>query len=134
MPFAFQDREGRLVGLDVEMARVLATDLDVDVQFFQTDLTQLPRLLAEGVGDIAMSGFVVTPDRAADTLMSSPYLDETMAFVTRDQLRDRFRTWDAVRQLGASASACRTFRRSAARSRRGPPSCKSSRCENRRSS
>ena len=101
MPFAFQDREGRLVGLDVEMARVLATDLDVDVQFFQAEGSQLARLLAAGVGDIAMSGVVVTPDRAADTLLSVPYLDETMAFVTRDQLRDQFRTWDSVRQLGA---------------------------------
>ena len=48
-----------------------------------------------------MSGVAVTPDRAAGTLFSTPYLDETLAFVTRDQLRDRFRTWDDIRRLGA---------------------------------
>jgi ABC-type amino acid transport substrate-binding protein len=101
MPFAFQNREGRLVGLDVEMARALAADLDVDVQFFPTDWSSLAGQLASGAGDIAMAGVAVTPDRATGTLFSTPYLDETLAFVTRDQLRDSFRSWDAIRQLGA---------------------------------
>jgi len=100
LPFAFQNREGRLVGLDVELAQALAADLSVDVQFFQTDVSALAGLLATGAGDIAMSGVVVTPDRAMGTLFSTPYIDETLAFVTRDQLRDHFRTWDAIRQLG----------------------------------
>ena len=73
----FRTARGGSSALDVEMARVLATDLDVDVQFFQADMSQLAKLLAAGVGDIAMSGVVVTPDRAADTLLSAPYLDET---------------------------------------------------------
>ena len=101
MPFAFQNREGRLVGMDVELAQRLAADLTVDVQFFQTDANALAGLLATGAGDIAMSGVVVTPDRAMGMLFSTPYLDETLAFVTRDQQRDHFRTWDAIRQLGA---------------------------------
>ena len=100
MPFAFQNREGRLVGMDVELAQQLAADLTVDVQFLQTDLNALAGLLATGAGDIAMSGVVVTPDRAMGTLFSTPYLDETLAFVTRDQQREHFRTWDAIRQLG----------------------------------
>ena len=101
MPFAFKNREGQLVGLDVEMARTLAADLSVDVQFFQANLDDLAGLLASGVADIVMSGVVITPDRAAGTLFSTPYLDETLAFVTRDHLRDRFRTWDSIRELGA---------------------------------
>jgi ABC-type amino acid transport substrate-binding protein len=101
MPFAFKNREGKLVGLDVEMARTLAADLSVDVQFFLADIDNLSGLLEAGVADIAMTGVVVTPDRAAGALFSTPYLDETLAFVTRDQLRDRFRTWDSIRQLGA---------------------------------
>jgi Na+/H+-dicarboxylate symporter/ABC-type amino acid transport substrate-binding protein len=100
MPFAFENRDGRLVGLDIEMARTLAKDLAVEVQFFQTTVDDLAGLLAAGVADIAMTGLVVTPDRAAGTLFSTPYLDETLAFVTRDHLRDRFRSWDSIRQLG----------------------------------
>jgi len=101
LPFAFENREGRLVGLDVEMAQALAADLGVDVKFFRAESTEMNRLLAEGVCDIAMSGVVLSPERAADVLFSMPYFDETLAFVVRDQLRDRFRTWDDIRQLGA---------------------------------
>jgi ABC-type amino acid transport substrate-binding protein len=100
LPFAFENREGRLVGLDVELAQALATDLGVDVKFFRAESTEMKRLLADGVCDIAMSGVVLSPERAADVLFSMPYFDETLAFVVRDQLRDRFRTWEDIRQLG----------------------------------
>jgi ABC-type amino acid transport substrate-binding protein len=49
-----------------------------------------------------MSGVVITPERAADLLFSQPYLDETLAFVTRDHLRERFANWTSVRELGAA--------------------------------
>lgn len=100
LPFAFENREGRLVGLDVEMAQQLAIDLGVDVKFFRAESTDLNRLLAEGVCDIAMSGVVLSPERAADVLFSTPYFEETLAFIIRDQLRDRFRTWADIRELG----------------------------------
>jgi Na+/H+-dicarboxylate symporter/ABC-type amino acid transport substrate-binding protein len=101
MPFAFQNRSGELVGMDVELARALADDLGVRVEFFQADYDVLPDLLTKGAVDIVMSGVTITPDRVAKILFSMPYLDETLAFVVRDHLRDRFRTWDAIRELGA---------------------------------
>jgi ABC-type amino acid transport substrate-binding protein len=101
MPFAFENRDRELVGLDVELANALAKDLGVRVQFFQTTLEQLRGVLSQGTCDIAMSGVVVTAERAADLLFSSPYLDETLAFVTRDHLRDRFSTWRSINELGA---------------------------------
>jgi ABC-type amino acid transport substrate-binding protein len=102
MPFAFQNRQGQLVGLDVELAQALAADLSVRVEFFQADVEQMARLLTTGACDIAMSGVVITPERAADLLFSQPYLDETLAFVTRDHLRERFANWTSVRELGAA--------------------------------
>jgi Na+/H+-dicarboxylate symporter/ABC-type amino acid transport substrate-binding protein len=100
LPYAFENRDGRLVGLDVEMAQALATDLGVGVMFYRADADRLNALLADGVCDIAMSGVVLSPERAADVLFSSPYLDETLAFIVRDNLRERFRTWADIRQLG----------------------------------
>jgi ABC-type amino acid transport substrate-binding protein len=100
MPFAFRNRQGQLVGMDVELAQMLATDLGVDVQFFQTEFDGLPALLGSGRCDIAMSGIPVTPERAASLLFSMPYLDETLAFVARDHLRNHFTSWEAIRELG----------------------------------
>jgi Na+/H+-dicarboxylate symporter/ABC-type amino acid transport substrate-binding protein len=101
MPYAFENREKRLVGMDVELAQALATDLGVGIEFYGAENDAMTDLLANGSCDIAMSGVVVTPERAAGLLFSVPYLDETLAFVTRDHLRDRFVTWDAIRELGA---------------------------------
>ena len=102
MPFAFENREGELVGMDVELAHALAVDLGVDVQFFNVEYDSLTALLKNGTCDIAMSGVVITPERAATQLFSIPYMDETLAFVTRDHWRERFRTWSAIRELGAA--------------------------------
>jgi ABC-type amino acid transport substrate-binding protein len=48
-----------------------------------------------------MSGVAITSERAADLAFSEPYFDETLAFVTKDHLRDRFRTWESIRGQGA---------------------------------
>jgi ABC-type amino acid transport substrate-binding protein len=94
--------ERQLVGFDVEMAQLLARDLGVKVEFVEMeDLTELARLLATGWLDVAMAGMVVTPERASEMLFSQPYLDETLAFLVRDQLREEFSSWANIRDLGA---------------------------------
>jgi ABC-type amino acid transport substrate-binding protein len=47
-----------------------------------------------------MSGVVLTTERAAETVFSSPYLDETLAFVVPDHLREDFTRWDRIRRRG----------------------------------
>ena len=102
LPFVFLNGEHHLVGFDVEMAQQLAGDLGVKVEFVEMeDLTVLPRLLATGRIDLAMTGMVVTPERAIEMLFSEPYLDETIAFVVKDRLREEFSSWATIRDLGA---------------------------------
>jgi hypothetical protein len=43
----------------------------------------------------------VTPERAGEMLFSEPYLDETLAFVVKYQLREEFSSWATIRDLGA---------------------------------
>jgi ABC-type amino acid transport substrate-binding protein len=102
LPFVFFNGERQLVGFDVEMAQLLARDLGVKVEFVEMeDLATLPRLLATGRIDLSMTGVVVTPERAGEMAFSEPYLDETLAFVVRDQLREEFSSWTSIRELGA---------------------------------
>lgn len=102
LPFVFLNRERQLVGFDVEMAQLLGRDLGVKVEFVEMeDLTALPRLLATGRLHLAMTGIVVTPERAGEMLFCEPYLDETLAFVVKDQLREEFSSWATIRDLGA---------------------------------
>ena len=102
LPFVFLNGEGQLVGYNIEMAQLLAGDLGVKVEFIEMeDLKVLPRLLATGRIDLAMPGVAVTPERASEMLFSEPYLDETLAFVVKDQLREEFSNWATIRDLGA---------------------------------
>jgi Na+/H+-dicarboxylate symporter/ABC-type amino acid transport substrate-binding protein len=102
LPYVLLNRDRKLVGFDVEMAQLLGRDLGVKVEFVELeDLAALPRLLASGRVDLAMAGIAVTPERASEMLFSEPYLDETLAFVVKDHLRDQFSTWADIRELGA---------------------------------
>ena len=101
LPFVFLNGERQLVGFDVEMGQLLARDLGVKVEFVEAqDLASLAHLIATGGLDLAMSGIVVTPDRAGAKLFSEPYLDETFAFVVKDHLREEFSGWASIRDLG----------------------------------
>ena len=101
LPFVFLNRQQKLTGLDVEMAHHLARDLGVKVEFVEIETSAaLPQLLAAGRIDLAMTGTPVTPDRAVEMLFSEPYFDETLAFVVKDHLRDRFSSWANIRELG----------------------------------
>ena len=102
LPFVFLNRERQLVGFDVEMAQLLARDLGVKLEFIEMeDSPEWRRLLAAGRIDLAMTGMVVTPERAGALLFSQPYLDETFAFIVKDHLREEFSGWAQIRELGS---------------------------------
>jgi Na+/H+-dicarboxylate symporter/ABC-type amino acid transport substrate-binding protein len=102
LPYVLLNRERNLVGLDVEMAQILGRDLGVKVEFIELeDPAGLARLLASGRIDLAMAGIAVTPERASEMLFSEPYLNETLAFVVKDHLRDEFSSWGNIRDLGS---------------------------------
>ena len=97
LPFAFFNEDDQLVGYDVELAHQLATELRVELEFVPTSREELSADLSQGYCDIVMSGVPVTTELASRTLMSTPYLDETLAFVVPDDLRDQFVSWESMR-------------------------------------
>jgi ABC-type amino acid transport substrate-binding protein len=101
LPFAFFNQRQELVGFDIELAHRLANELGVRLDLVAVEREHLDEELARGYCDIVMSGVAVTTDRASRTTLSSPYLDETLAFVVPDASRARFETWDGIRSLGA---------------------------------
>ena len=109
LPFAFFNEAGDLVGFDVELAHRLARELGVRIEFVPVDRGRLDQQLAEGYCDIVMSGVVVTTDRARETLFSDSYLDETFAFVVPDDRRERFTSWNAIRDQGPLTIAVSRF-------------------------
>jgi Na+/H+-dicarboxylate symporter/ABC-type amino acid transport substrate-binding protein len=100
LPFTFTNRNGDLVGLDIEMAQQLAHDVGVGLEMVEVPRTILGTGLDPSVCDIVMSGVAVTADRALHVRYSAAYLDETLAFVVLDYRRAAFASWDDVRAAG----------------------------------
>jgi ABC-type amino acid transport substrate-binding protein len=101
-PYVFTtSRGGQLAGLDVEMAHQLAIDLQVTLTLVPSRIDTYADDLAQGRCDIAMGGLVVTPSRSVTAMLSNPYMEETLAFVVPDHLRDDYATWARIRERGA---------------------------------
>jgi ABC-type amino acid transport substrate-binding protein len=93
LPMAFVNTADRLVGFDVDMAHSLASQLGTELMFIRVQEAHIADHLNGGTCDIAMSIFVPTPQSTRDLAISTSYLTVTLAFVTKDHLRDRFSTW-----------------------------------------
>jgi ABC-type amino acid transport substrate-binding protein len=101
LPFAYFNGKGDLVGFDIEMAHLLARDLDVELAFVPVMRDRMTEQVNEGYCDIVMSGMVVTPERALEVAFSVPYTDATLAFVVKDHRLEEFSSRDAIRRLKA---------------------------------
>jgi polar amino acid transport system substrate-binding protein len=73
MPWATHDKDGNLMGFSVDVAKKLARDMGVEVEFHPDPFKYLiPDLLAEKF-DIIISGFSIEPQRALQVNFSQPY-------------------------------------------------------------
>ncbi len=90
LPYAFRNSIGRVVGLDIELAHVLAGNLGVGLDLVRIEYDDMVPWLRDGRIDIVMSGLLVSPALAQDLSFSRSYLTETAAIVVRDHLRHRY--------------------------------------------
>jgi polar amino acid transport system substrate-binding protein len=73
LPWATHDKDGKLIGFSVDVAKKLARDMGVEVEFHPTTFKYLiPDLLA-GRFDIIVSGFSIEPQRALLVNFSEPF-------------------------------------------------------------
>jgi Na+/H+-dicarboxylate symporter len=97
LPFAFRNEAAVVVGLDAELARGMAADLDVGVEFVRLSAEDAVTALDRGSVDMLMSGLVMEPSRARLVRFSIPYMDVTAAFLVPDHLRHEFSSREALR-------------------------------------
>jgi Na+/H+-dicarboxylate symporter/ABC-type amino acid transport substrate-binding protein len=99
LPYAYVNLRGDLVGLDVEMAYELASDLGVGLELVRINRTIFDKGLDPALCDAIMSGVAVTAERAMRVLFSAPYLDETIGLIVPDARRASFASWDQIRAM-----------------------------------
>jgi polar amino acid transport system substrate-binding protein len=72
-PWAIRDDVGEYTGFEVDVARQLAADMDVSVDFLRYDYNALIRALEAGEIDLIAAGLTITPERALHVNFSRPY-------------------------------------------------------------
>ncbi len=97
LPFSFFNIRNELVGLDVDLAAILARDLGVVAEFVPIDLRALSKQLADGEIDV-MPGVWYRTFFISSIRLSTPYLEGVMGFAMKDARREEFATIDALRQ------------------------------------
>ena len=85
-PWHFEDESGKLTGMDITMARILAKGLFDDenaVEFvLQDPAARIPNI-ATGKVDITIQFMTVTPGRAQQVAFTRPYYIEGIALLTK---------------------------------------------------
>lgn len=95
LPYSFHNKDGKLVGFDIEIMNQLAGDLGVDIQFVRIFHNEAAPLLASGYLDIT-SGIPLIPDNMKKYSLTVPYTQQTLAFLVKDERRVEFTRWEKI--------------------------------------
>ncbi len=99
VPFIYRNDEGVLVGLEADLAHLLAAELNVGLEFVRLPPDELAKHLTSGRVDMVISGLFVTPERAIQVRFTEPYMKANLALVVPDHQRDRYNTYQKLLKL-----------------------------------
>ncbi len=99
LPFGFINAEDEPVGMDVELAHILALELGVELEVVRYPAGQATEVLHAQQVDLYGGGIPATPANAAGMMLSAPYMLQTMAFVVPVAERSDFTSVEAMSKL-----------------------------------
>ena len=90
---------GVLSGIDIDLAREFARDLDVDLEFVESSFAKLIPDMNAGKCDVAMFGIGITPGRQEFLSFSKPYLQSDIFAITTKS-NHRIQSWEDIDKPG----------------------------------
>ena len=92
VPWAMRDKNGELVGFEIDVARKLATDMGVGVEFVPTAWDGIIPALLAGKFDVIIGGLSITAQRNLTVNFTVPYAHSGMGVVANRELSEGM-TW-----------------------------------------
>jgi len=90
VPWAMKDKTGKLIGFEIDVARRLAKDMGVDIQFVPTKWSGIIPALITGKFDVIIGGMGIVPKRNLKVNFSIPYDYTGMSMVAHSQMAAGF--------------------------------------------
>ncbi len=93
-PWAMKNKNGELIGFEIDVATRLANDMGVKVEFVPTAWSGIIPALLTGKFDVIIGGMGITPKRALKVNFSQPYDYSGMSIVAHKKLAAGFDSID----------------------------------------
>lgn len=106
-PWHFEDASGKLQGMDIDLARLIAKNLFEDpdkVEFvIQGSDARIPSLITNKV-DVVVQWMTITPGRAQQVEFTIPYYREGVGLLLMAGDRGKYKSFDEVKAAGDGAT------------------------------
>lgn len=93
MPFEMQDKQSRIVGFDVDMARIMAQEMGVELELVPTAWDGIIGSLLTDKFDIIMSGMTITQQRNLKVSFANPYIIVGQTILLRKDLEGTVKSY-----------------------------------------
>jgi polar amino acid transport system substrate-binding protein len=87
-PFTMKDKEGKVIGLDADIAGRMASAMNVKVNFVTMPFSELLPALEAGKVDMVISSMTITMERNKKVAFVGPYFISGKAFLTKSKTLD----------------------------------------------
>ncbi len=81
VPWAMKDKQGKLIGFEIDVAKKLAKDMGVEIEFVPTAWSGIIPALLTGKFDVIIGGMGITPERNLKVNFTIPYDYSGMSLV-----------------------------------------------------
>ncbi len=85
-PMTMKNREGKLMGFDVDLAVAMANAMKVKLEIVTLPFGDLMAALQENKIDMILSGMAITPGRSEQVAFVGPYMMSGKSILTRDSV------------------------------------------------
>ncbi len=105
VPWAMNDKNGELIGFEIDIARELASDLGVDIEFIPTKWSGIIPSLLTGKFDVIIGGMGIVPERSLKVNFTVPYDYSGMAIVANRSSAEGFNSLEDFNKAGVVITA-----------------------------
>ncbi len=92
VPWAMRDKNGELIGYEIDVAKRLAADMGVKAEFVPTAWDGIIPALLTGKFDLIIGGMSITPERNLTVNFTLPYANSGIQMVANKSLAAGFKT------------------------------------------
>ena len=85
-PYSMKAKNGKLMGYEVDLAKILAESMDVKLTMVELPFSELMPALQNGKVDAIMSGMTITPQRNLKSLFAGPYTLSGKSILTKSKV------------------------------------------------